>query len=81
MSYTIYRASPDSDVVCGPIRHAPDRCGFFAHKVGTSRSTTFNDRPPAGRWIYRIGATANWLNNPEFGDVYMSSVPLRVVVL
>jgi hypothetical protein len=80
MSYTIYRASPDSDVVCGPVRHAPDRCGFFAQKVGASRSTTFIDRPPAGRWIYRIGATANWLNNPEFGDMYMSSVPLRVVV-
>jgi hypothetical protein len=79
-SYTIYRAPPNLDVVCGHTRHAPDRCGLYSQKAGTSRTTAFTDRPPPGTWVYRVGTTANWLDNPQFGDVYVSSGPVQVTV-
>jgi hypothetical protein len=80
MTYTIYRTSSTADVVCGPVPHAPDLCGLYADRVGTTRAPAFVDRPGSGRWIYRIGATANWLDDPQAGDVYVFSRPLRVVV-
>ena len=36
------------------------------------------DRPGPGRWTYRVGLAANWLNNPSLGDVYLLSAPLTV---
>jgi hypothetical protein len=82
MTYTIYRKpeSAGADVACGPVPHAPDLCELFSDKAGTSRTTTFVDHPGAGAWIYRIGATANWLDNPDFGDVYLFARPLTVRV-
>ena len=58
---------------CGPIRHAPDLCTLYADVVGTTRATRFVDRPGKGMWTYRIGMTANWLDDPHAGDVYLFS--------
>jgi hypothetical protein len=77
-TYTIYRRPGANDVFCGPIRNAPDLCTLYADVAGTSRTTTFVDRPPTGTWTYRVGMTANWLDDPHAGDVYLFS-PRRVV--
>jgi hypothetical protein len=78
LTYTIYRGGAASDVVCGPVAHAPDFCTMLATRVGTTRTTSFVDRnAPRGTWTYRIGATANWLDDPQAGDVYVFSKGLR----
>jgi hypothetical protein len=80
MTYTIYRGGA-SDVVCGRVAHAPDYCTMLATRVGTTRTTSFVDASaPKGTWMYRIGATANWLDNPQFGDVYVFSRGLPVTI-
>jgi hypothetical protein len=43
---------------------------------GATRATSFVDRPGAGSWTYRIGIAANWLNDEQYGDVYLVSVPI-----
>ena len=64
----------------GRLRNAPDSCQLFMDEVGSSRTTTFADRPGAGTWTYRIGVAANWLNDPTLGDVYVVSAPVVVTV-
>jgi hypothetical protein len=48
--------------------------------VGSSRTTTLDDRPGPGTWTYRIGVAANWLDDPKLGDVYVVSAPVHVTV-
>jgi hypothetical protein len=79
-SYTVYRRSGDHDVFCGPIRNAPDLCTLYADRVGTTRATTFVDHPGKGTWTYRIGVTANWIDDPKAGDVYVFGPQLNVNV-
>ena len=38
------------------------------------------DRPPPGRWTYRVGLTANWVNDPSLGDLVLVSTPVTVTV-
>jgi hypothetical protein len=49
-------------------------------EVGSSRATTFDDRPGRGTWTYRVGVAANWLNDPKLGDIYVLSRPVIVTV-
>jgi hypothetical protein len=77
-TYTIYRRAGPVDVFCGPIRNAPDLCTLYADVVGTTRATSFVDHPSHGTWTYRIGMTANWLDDPHAGDVYLFSRRLVV---
>jgi hypothetical protein len=69
--YSVFRYPGDHDVFCGPVRHAPDFCELFGQKLGTTRATELVDSPGKGTWTYRIGMSANWLNNTTFGDVYV----------
>ena len=46
--------------------------------TGSSRVTSFADRPGPGTWSYRIGVAANWLDDPTLGDVYVVSSPVSV---
>jgi hypothetical protein len=39
---------------------------------------SFVDKPGRGRWTYRLGLAANWLNSPDYGDVYSVGPPLVV---
>ena len=77
-TYTIFRRPGNADVICGPARNAPDLCTLYADRVGTTATTAFVDHPPKGTWTYRIGMTANWLDDPNAGDVYLFSRRLNV---
>ena len=46
--------------------------------LGVTRGRSFVDHPPAGAWTYRVGLTANWLNDPERGDTMVLSGPGRL---
>jgi hypothetical protein len=69
--YSVYRTKSSVDVFCGPVHNAPDFCQLYSDKLGTTRATQFVDHPGTGTWTYRIGMSANWLNNTTLGDVYV----------
>jgi hypothetical protein len=70
------------DLVCRVGAKAPDNCLLSpaAQSIGTTRGRSWPDAPGAGTWIYRVGLSANWLNDPGFGDVYLFSRPVTVSV-
>ena len=80
--YRILRApkTAGGDVTCGGRRNASDDCQLYMEQVGTTAATSFADRPGPGTWSYRIGVSANWLNDFALGDVYFVSRPVTVTV-
>jgi hypothetical protein len=69
------------DVLCGGrLNNAADDCRLYAEQIGVTRGTTFVDHPPPGRWMYRIGVSANWLNDTTLGDIYVVSTPVPITV-
>ena len=46
----------------------------------TTRDRKVIDRPGPGTWTYRVGAGANWVDDPELGDVFLLSNPVTVTV-
>jgi hypothetical protein len=76
--YRIFRGN-QPDVACGGrLNNAADDCRLYANQVGVTRATTFVDRAPAGTWSYRVGVSANWLNDTSLGDVFVLSTPVTV---
>jgi hypothetical protein len=65
---------------CGGRENASDDCRLYMDPVGTTAGTSFVDRPGPGTWTYRIGVSANWLNDFALGDVYFVSRPVTVTV-
>jgi len=55
-------------------------CAVQGDKRGATSQTSFTDRAPGGRWTYRVMIAANWLNDPNFGDVYAIGRPVSVRV-
>jgi len=79
--YHVYRTPASADAYsCDGTQHA-ERC-FFTSSVdlGATRAETFVDRPPHGSWDYRVGVSANWVNDLTQGDVYVLGRPVRVTV-
>jgi hypothetical protein len=71
--YHVFRnAASDADYMCDPST-VVQRCLFQMQDVVATRDTSFVDRPGPGRWAYRIGLAANWLDDPTLGDVYVVS--------
>jgi hypothetical protein len=62
------------------VPNASHDCRLFMDAVGATRVTTYVDRPGRGTWTYRIGASANWLDDYAYGDVYVTSPPTTVTV-
>jgi hypothetical protein len=76
--YRIFRGNQD-DVACGGrLGNAADDCRLYANQIGVTRARTFVDHPPRGAWSYRIGVSANWLNDTTLGDVFVLSTPVSV---
>ena len=66
-------------VACHPRMHgASVQCDLVMDRIGTSVSPGWTDRPPKGRWSYRVGLSANWLNDRELGDLLLVSTPVTV---
>lgn len=68
--YRLLRSRPDRDSKCDRVRSAPDACELTAPPLASPRATSFVDRPPRGRWTYRVGVTANWLDDRSQGDIF-----------
>jgi hypothetical protein len=56
------------------------RCTLEMEEIGRTRARFWREVPPRGAWTYRVGIAANWLDDPEFGDIFVVSAPLNVVV-
>ncbi len=68
-----------SDVGCGGVPvGAPEPCLLYGQPLGTTREGAWLDRPGPGAWTYRIGVSANWLNDEELGDAYVFSQPITI---
>jgi hypothetical protein len=52
----------------------------YGTEIGVTRDPARYDTPGRGRWVYRVGVAANWLNDPAYGDVYFTSKPVVVTV-
>jgi len=79
--YRVFRAKETPDVGCaGRLGNSSDNCQLSTEEVGSARTTSFDDRPGPGTWTYRIGVSANWLNDLRLGDVYVVSPPVVVMV-
>jgi hypothetical protein len=80
--YRVLRAGPTDDgLACGgtPDRVADD-CRLFMEEIAASRGTSYVDEPGPGTWSYRIGLSANWLNDFGYGDIYVVSPPITITV-
>jgi hypothetical protein len=80
--YRVLRAGPvDGGMACANTPpDASDDCRLFMDSVGATRVTTYVDKPARGTWTYRIGTSANWLDDYAYGDVYVTSPPVTVTV-
>jgi hypothetical protein len=80
--YRVLRTSgPGGSSLCaGRLNNAADNCVFSGDSVGTTDTRKFSDRPGPGNWTYRIGVSANWLDDQSLGDVTVLSRPVKVTV-
>jgi hypothetical protein len=71
--YHVYRLpSSEPDYAC-QLQHGVESCAVALQDIGVAKTPHFVDRPGRGRWTYRIGVAANWLDDPTYGDVYAMS--------
>jgi hypothetical protein len=79
--YRIWRTkAPDGGATCTPVPHAADNCQLAMDDLGAHEGGSWVDKPGRGRWTYRLGLAANWLNSPLYGDVYSFGPPVAVRV-
>jgi hypothetical protein len=57
---------------------APLACDLVMDRLTTTTATRHVDRPTPGRWTYRVGMTANWVNDTSLGDVMIVSDPVTI---
>ena len=62
------------------VRPGAASCRVLMKTLGTTVGSSWVDRPSPGRWSYRIGLSANWLNDPSLGDVLVLSDATTVTV-
>jgi hypothetical protein len=75
--YRVYRASPSRgflDMVCE--LRGVDRCELRSETLTTTRARRYVDPSPPPDAVYRVGVAANWLDDPERGDVFALSPPV-----
>ncbi len=78
--YKLFRSPADTDYICFSHDPGADACTLVAVDLRTVRKPRAVDRPGPGTWTYRVGAAANWLDDPELGDVFLLSNPVTVTV-
>jgi hypothetical protein len=79
--YRIWRTkAADGGAACTPVPHAGDNCQLAMDDLGAHEGGSWVDKPGRGRWTYRLGLAANWLNSPLYGDVYSFGPPVAVRV-
>jgi hypothetical protein len=79
--YRIWRSdTPTGGASCAPVPHAAADCQLTMDDLGAHPGGRFVDKPGRGRFTYRLGLAANWLNSPLYGDIFSLGPPLVVRV-
>jgi hypothetical protein len=78
--YKLFRSPAATDYLCFTDGSGADRCTLVSVELGTLRKRSAIDRPGPGTWTYRVGAAANWIDDPDLGDVFLLSNPVTVTV-
>jgi hypothetical protein len=55
-------------------------CKLVLPEIAITKVGQYSDRAPSGHWVYRLAVAANWLDDPRYGDAYVVSRPLSVIV-
>jgi hypothetical protein len=76
--YRLWRARSDG-FTC-PSTPGARLCALSLPEIGTTTTARYVDRAPRGHWVYRVAIAANWLNDPQYGDVYLVSRAVSVTV-
>ena len=80
--YRVWRgpaATPGAGFTCNPSAGARS-CVTGLPEIGVARDGRYADHPGKGEWVYRVALAANWLNDPHYGDIYLVSTAVRVIV-
>ena len=48
--------------------------------VSSANERSYTEKPPAGRWTYRVAGAANSVDEPTGDDVLLVSPPVDVTV-
>ena len=76
--YRVFRGTnPDGDLSCTTSNSVTWVCRYYAESVGTTRDHTFIVADPSPGATYRIGVGTNWANDPNLGDIFAFSPPVR----
>ena len=59
---------------------APINCLLYMNHLSSTAGLRYTDHPDSGRWTYRVGLTANWLNDTSLGDLLSVSTPVTITV-
>ena len=84
--YTLYRSLAEFQIPKGSpedceSRHGgADKCSIEMDQFATTREEFWHDVPPPGRWTYRVGIAANWVDDEGRGDTLLLSDPLTVTI-
>jgi hypothetical protein len=79
--YRVLRAKFGGAGLCaGRLNGSADNCRYYGEPVDAVRGNAgaFLDNPGPGTWTYRIGVSANWLDDTDLGDVTVLSGPATV---
>ena len=79
MDYNVLRAPGVQSVIC-PVTGGGAQCRLNTTVAAATRGTSFVDRPPAGRWVYRVVAVASWINDPTAGNIFVAGSPVTITV-
>jgi hypothetical protein len=79
--YRVLRTNgANGGVACAGVPRGANQCNLYMDTVASTKETSFVDRPGAGTWTYRVGVAANWLDDPNLGDVTLVSRPVKITV-
>ena len=79
--YFIFRSHADG-LTCTPVAHAASHCAFAAGVAGIApaSSSSFRDRPPPGRWSYRVALSATAFGPDDGANPLVLSLPVSLQV-
>ena len=80
--YRVYRGTrPEGgdggDLLCSTTNDFAWVCYFFGEPLATTRDRTFVVADAQPGETYRVGVGTNWANDPELGDIFAFSPPVR----
>lgn len=76
--YRVYRTDgPGQDTECLISGGTAWYCSLLASPIATTRAREYVDLAPPPGATYRIGVAANWADDPEQGDIFVFSPPVR----